>query len=55
VSAAIFAEMTHELGIALVLLFAVLGAILGSTIGLWIGDRYPVGNHEVGVLSQQRR
>ena len=40
VSAAIFAGTTQELGIALVLLSAVLGAILGSTIGFWIGDRY---------------
>src|ERR1700749_2517807 len=40
VSAAIFAGTTRELGIALVLLSAVLGAILGSTIGFWIGDRY---------------
>jgi membrane protein DedA with SNARE-associated domain len=39
-SAAIFAGTTQELGIALVLLSAVLGAILGSTIGFWIGDRY---------------
>ena len=40
VSAAIFAGTTQELGIALVLLSAVLGAILGSTIGFWVGDRY---------------
>ena len=40
VSAAIFAGTTQELGIALVLLSAVLGAILGSTIGFWIGSRY---------------
>ena len=40
VSAAIFAGTTQELGIALVLLSAVLGAIVGSTIGFWIGDRY---------------
>ena len=40
VSASIFAGTTQELGIALVLLSAVLGAILGSTIGFWIGDRY---------------
>ena len=40
VSAAIFAGTTQELGIALVLLSAVLGAILGSTIGFWIGARY---------------
>jgi membrane protein DedA with SNARE-associated domain len=40
VSAAIFAGTTKELGIALVLLSAVLGAILGSTVSFWIGDRY---------------
>ena len=40
VSAAIFAGTTQELGIALVLLSAVLGAILGSTVSFWIGDRY---------------
>ena len=40
VSAAIFAGTTQELGIALILLSAVLGAMLGSTIGFWIGDRY---------------
>src|SRR5262249_56338004 len=40
VSAAIFAGTTQELGIALVLLSAVLGALLGSTIGFWIADRY---------------
>ncbi len=31
---------TRELGIALIVLSAVLGAILGSTIGFWIGGRY---------------
>ena len=35
VSAAIFAGTTQELGIALILLSAVLGAMLGSTIGFW--------------------
>src|SRR6516225_3039362 len=40
VSASIFAGTTQDLGIALVLLSAVLGAILGSTIGFWIGARY---------------
>ena len=40
VSAAIFAGTTQELGIAPVLLSAVLGAVLGSTISFWIGDRY---------------
>jgi membrane protein DedA with SNARE-associated domain len=40
VSAAIFAGTTQELGIALVLISAVLGAILGSTIGFLIGERY---------------
>jgi membrane protein DedA with SNARE-associated domain len=40
VSAAIFAGTTQELGIDLVVLFAVLGAIFGSIIGFWIGDRY---------------
>jgi membrane protein DedA with SNARE-associated domain len=40
VSAAIFAGTTQDLGIALVLLSAILGAILGSTISFWIGDRY---------------
>ena len=39
-SAGIFAGTTQELGIALVLLSAVLGAILGSTIGFLIGERY---------------
>jgi membrane protein DedA with SNARE-associated domain len=39
VSAAIFAGTTQELGIALILLSAVLGAIFGSIIGFWIGDR----------------
>jgi membrane protein DedA with SNARE-associated domain len=40
VSAAIFAGTTQQLGIAVVLLSAVLGAIVGSTIGFWVGDRY---------------
>jgi len=40
ISAAIFAGTTQALGIALVLLSAVLGAILGGTISFWIGDRY---------------
>ncbi|HEY2532706.1 MAG TPA: DedA family protein [Xanthobacteraceae bacterium] len=40
VSAAIFAGTTQGLGIAVVLLSAMLGAILGGTIGFWIGDRY---------------
>jgi membrane protein DedA with SNARE-associated domain len=40
VSAAIFAGTTQELGIALIVLSAVLGAIMGSTIGFWLGDRY---------------
>jgi membrane protein DedA with SNARE-associated domain len=40
VSAAIVAGTTQELGIALIVLSAVLGAIMGSTISFWIGDRY---------------
>ena len=40
VSAAIFAGTTQELGIAIVLVSAVLAAILGSTIGFWIGGRW---------------
>src|SRR3984957_20157314 len=40
VSAAIFAGTTQELGIAVVLLSAVLGGIVGSAIGFWVGDRY---------------
>ncbi len=40
VSAAIFAGTTQEVGIALIVLSAVLGVILGSTIGFWIGERY---------------
>ena len=38
VSAAIFAGTTQELGIALVLLSAVLGAILGSTKEWWLSS-----------------
>jgi hypothetical protein len=46
VSAAIFAGTTKELGIALILLSAVLGAMLCSTIGLWIGARYSEARFE---------
>jgi hypothetical protein len=46
VSAAIFAGATQELGIALILLSAVLGAMLGSTIGFRVGDRHSEARFE---------